>query len=1241
MDFVHLKTQTEFSISQGINRIPDLIQKAAQNSMGAVGMTDLNGLYGAVNFYKTARSSGVKPILGIDFTIQQDNEEHDGKGNTYQLTVIAKNDLGYRKLIELNSRSYVENKSKGIALVKEEWLADLDNVIILSGAKEGLIGQMLLADDLVGAKEVAQQMKDYFGDDFYIELQRDGTSTEDTYMDGAVAICAQLNIPPVATHPCLFTEREDFVAHEARYCIGSKQKLFSMSRERPFNKEMYFKTKEEMTELFSDLPQALENTVAIAKKCNLTLALDQPNLPIFPTPNGEDTDEYFSNVAKQGLEERLLEDFPDEIEREEKRPIYEARLQMEIDVIKGMKFPSYFLIVGDFITWAKNQDIPVGAGRGSGAGSLVAYSMKITDLDPLPYNLLFERFLNPERVSMPDFDIDFCQVRRNEVYEYVRNKYGHDAVCHIGTFGTMAAKAVVRDVGRTLDYSYDRVDGIAKMINIHPSNPMTLNQFLFGDDEKGILPDEKLLERYNSERDVKKLIDIGLTLEGITRQVGTHAAGVVISPTILTDFTPLHATADDVSTQFDKNDVETAGLVKFDFLSLKNLTTIKETVDLINIRKLEKGDSERFDLKKISLTDKEVYKNIFANGNTVGVFQFEGKGITDVLKKAVPESLEDVIAINALYRPGPKEIIPEWLESKKLPEEQRQYPHPKLREILKETYGYMIYQEQVMQCAQIIAGFSLGGADMLRRAIGKKKPEEMVKQRTVFTEGAAKNGVSEEKATELFDLIEKFCGYGFNKSHAAAYSYIAYQTAFLKEKYPTEFLTANLNSNIDGTNTDKIALLVEDSKRNKIKVLPPDINSSEYTFTVEKEGEIRFGLGALKGVGEKPIMSISQDRKKNGPFLDFYDFLERVGKGTVNKRTIEALIKSGSFDSINPNKAQLFEAIAEGLDYVTKYRAKQLDNNATLGKKLFEGEEAPVILTTKKKKEVKPAIRPTLPEVDPWDELTSARHEKSVMGFFFSSNPFNTYYAKQLDGFQAATTLAELLHSVDSSLASEKEQENATEEQASYGNTNEMPSEAFIGCMVEEIKPFKSNKGAHVTISDGTSTYTLTVFSDFLNDNKDWFKKDSFAAIRVKLQMKHNEKDDTEELSIIAQQGFNFEQTKKLLTNKIFVGSENNPDLVKKFEEICGNHIGTPEDKDAIAILCLPDDTGRRSKQTKKVFIKAEPKLYEELIQTFGNEWVKPLFKKEVDNIVFPELPFKKKNGNYNKNKPKKASFSN
>jgi len=1209
MSFIHLKTQTEYSITQGLNRIENIVKKAVDDKMGALAITDLNGMFGSITFYEECTSSGVKPIIGIDIGVEQDD------GNSYQLTLLAKNQNGYKSLIALNSRAYTENRKSDSSFIKEDWLSDLKDVVILSGAKQGLIGQNILNGKMNEAIEIATQMKDFFGEDFYIELQRDGSLEEELYMDGAVEICQKLGIAPVATHPVIFLESEDFVAHETRYCIGHGEALFSLKRKKLFNKDMYFKTQEEMELLFEDIPQALSNTVAIAKKCNIEIVLHQPQLPHFPTPNGEDVNTYFTNIARKGLVERLEDDFPDVNKREAVHKEYEDRLNVEVEIIKKMGFPGYFLIVSDFITWAKEQDIPVGPGRGSGAGSLVAYAMKITDLDPLPYNLLFERFLNPDRVSMPDFDIDFCQSRRNEVYEYVREKYGEDAVSQIGTFGTMAAKAVVRDVGRALAYSYDFVDTLAKMININAAKPITLKEFIFGKkDKKGeeyeIQPDEKLQSRYNNEPDVKKLIDIALKLEGITKQVGTHAAGVVIAPTKLTEFTPLYtlSAGSAPSSQFAKDDVETAGLVKFDFLGLRNLTTIKEAVDLINVRLEERGEPA-LNLKKIDLNDANVYKSIFANGNTTGIFQFEGSGMTAVLQKANPEKLADLIAINALYRPGPMDIIPDWLESKNRPEDQRDYPHPSLREMLKETYGYMIYQEQVMQCAQIIAGFSLGNADLLRRAMGKKKPEEMEKQRDIFIKGALKNNVDEKTATGIFDLMEKFSGYGFNKSHAAAYSYLAYQTAYLKTYYPDQFLTATLNSHIGTLDTDKIAILAKDAKNNDITLLPPDINSSKYTFVVENDGEIRYGLGAIKGVGEKAALAIEKERLKNGPYTDFYNFLERAGRGNVNKRVMEALVKAGVLDSLNDNRAQLFEGIASGLDYVAKFRKKQMENVSVLGDSLFD--DAPV-KKKKRAKKVVEVIKPSLVETQKWDELTLIKNEKAVMGYSYSSNPYSTYYTVLLDGFDVATPLADL-----------KDQYEAG------------AKEVYVGALIEEIKWWKSKKGAFVRITDGTTTTEISMFADFLNDNKEWLRNDAFVSLRLRLQWDNG----NDSLRVSASQGFNFEQTKQMITSKIFVGTENTPSKIESFCKICEPYAANFNESDITAILCIDGESGRRNKKVKSFNIKTDQKLIDTLSQEFGNDWVKEIFKKDVDNIVFPELPSRKGNKNY-KNTNKRSSFS-
>jgi len=1220
MDFVHLKVHTEFSINQGLNRITDLVKKAKANGMEMLAITDLNGMFGSIKFYEECvkkdenyENKIIKPIIGIDATIEQDN------GNTYQLTLLAKNITGYKSLIAFNSKAYLENRKTDFAPAKEEYLGELRDVIVLSGGSQGLIGQKIIEGKKEEALEIAYQMKNFFGDDFYIELQRDGTQYEEIYMDGAIEICRKLKIPPVATHPVFFLEKEDFVAHETRYCIGHSEVLFSLKRKKPFNKEMYFKTKEEMEELFADIPQALNNTVAIAKKCNVELPFGVNHklyLPNFPTPNGEDTNTYFTNLARKGLQERLEEDFPNKVEKESVRAKYEERLEKEINIIKEMGFPGYFLIVADFINWAKEHDIPVGPGRGSGAGSLVAYAMKITDIDPIPYNLLFERFLNPERVSMPDFDVDFCQARRNEVYDYVRQKYGEESVCQIGTFGTMAAKSAVRDVGRALGYNYDFVDTLAKMININPVRPITLKEFIFGEQDANgewiINPDERLLARYNNEPDVKKLIDIAKNLEGITKQIGTHAAGVVIAPTKLTDFTPLYTLDPDShpSTQFEMSDIEKVGLVKFDFLGLRNLTIIKSAIDLINERRAKKGEKP-FNLRKINIKDEKVYEHIFCKGNTIGIFQFESPGMTAVLKRAQPKKLEDLVAINALYRPGPMDIIDEWLNAKNLPEKERQYLHPSLREILKETYGYMIYQEQVMQCAQIIAGYSLGEADLLRRAMGKKKPEEMREHRSKFVDGAKKNNIDETTANKIFDFMEKFAGYGFNKSHSVAYSYLAYQTAYLKTYFPEEFLTANLNSHITILDTDKIAILVNDARNNDIEVLPPDINQSNYNFTVEGDKKIRYGLGAIKGVGEKAVLAIEKEREANGPYTDFYNFLERAGRGNVNKRVIEAMVKAGVFDSLNANRAQLFEAISEGLDYVVKFRKKQLENTSVLGDSILDEKSVSKTKTRKSKKTIE-LVRPALPDIKAWDNLALIKNEKSVMGYFYSFNPYTSYYIKQLNGFDVATKLSEI-----------------------DNKYNEGITEVYVGALIESIDWWKSKKGATVSITDGTTTISVMMFADLITKNKDWLKPDAFVSLKLKLKPD----SQTNSIMITCSQAFNFEQTKKLLIDKVFVGSENNPIKIQRFDEICKPYIIEHSKSEAEVILCIPGSTGRRNQKIQSLNIKYEPALIDNLKKEFGNEWVKETFKKDLKDVQFPTLEYPKEYKNNNKNNKKRNSF--
>jgi DNA polymerase III subunit alpha len=758
-----------------------------------------------------------------------------------------------------------------------------------------------------------------------------------------------------------FTREDDYEAHEARVCIAEGEILGNQRRVRRFTHEQYFKTVSQMEQLFADVPSAIANTAEIAKRCNITLELGKPRLPNFPTPNGMPIDEYFRFASHEGLKERLLHLYPDPMAREQETPRYLERLEFELGTILKMGFPGYFLIVGDFINWAKKNGCPVGPGRGSGAGSLVAYALKITDLDPLRYKLLFERFLNPERVSMPDFDIDFCQANRDRVIEYVKEKYGREAVSQIATFGTMAARAAIRDVGRVLDMSYTFCDGISKLIPNKPGQHITI--------EGALKVEPVLAERLEKEDEVKTLLGLAQKLEGLTRNVGMHAGGVLIAPGKLTDFTPLYQQpgSDSAVSQYDKDDVEAAGLVKFDFLGLATLTILEIAKDFIVARHPGRRD---FAYEYIPLDDAATYR-LFADGKTEAVFQFESRGMQGMLRDARPTRLEDLIALNALYRPGPMDLIPSFI-ARKHGREPVEYPHPLVADMLSETYGIMVYQEQVMQTAQILGGYSLGGADLLRRAMGKKKAEEMAKHRQIFRDGAAKNGIGEAKADEIFDLMEKFAGYGFNKSHAAAYSLLAYHTGWLKVHYTAEFFCANMTVEMD--DTDKLKVLFEDAVNNfGLTFEAPDVNRGTYRFEPVSDKSIRYGLGAVKGTGQAAIEAIVAARNEGGPFTSLYDFCLRVDRTRINKRTVEALIKAGAFDSIQLNRASLAASIDRAFEFAASVQA-----NANQGG-LFDMDGSHAASTQE----------PPLVEASPWGVKERLTYEKTAVGFYLSGHLFD------------------------------------------------------------------------------------------------------------------------------------------------------------------------------------------------------------------------------------------------------------
>ena len=984
--FVHLRLHTEFSVVDGTNRVDDVIKAAAKDGQPALAITDLSNLFATVKFYKEGRKRGVKPLIGAEIWLEGLGQDEAALS---RMVLLVQSKQGYLNLSELLARAWTQNAGKLQATVKMAWLKELnEGLIALSGAQAGPVGQALVQGDEARAMDAALQLGGIFVHRFYIELQRAGRVDDEQHVAAAVQLAARMGLPVVATHPVQFAQAEDFEAHEARVCIADGEILGNAKRMRKFTREQYFKSSAQMQELFADVPSSIANTLEIAKRCNLTLVLGKPQLPDFPTPevNGQrmSPEDYFRYASHEGLKERMAHLYPDVAQREAQMPRYVERLEFEIATILKMGFPGYFLIVGDFINWAKNNGCPVGPGRGSGAGSLVAYALKITDLDPLQYNLLFERFLNPERVSMPDFDIDFCQGNRDRVIDYVKLKYGKDAVSQIVTFGTMAARAAVRDVGRVLDMSYTFCDGISKLIPNKPGVAVTLQ--LPPPDKK---KDDKLVyateaepilaEREAKEEDVKTLLELARKLEGMTRNVGMHAGGVLIAPGKLTDFCPLYQQpgSDSAVSQFDKNDVESIGLVKFDFLGLATLTILEIAREFIMAR--HKGQ-EGFAFENLPLDDAKVYK-LFSEGKTEAVFQFESRGMQGMLKDAKPTRLEDLIALNALYRPGPMDLIPSFV-ARKHGREVVEYPHPLVAEMLSETYGIMVYQEQVMQTAQILGGYSLGGADMLRRAMGKKDADEMAKHRQIFRDGAAKNHIDEAKADEIFDLMEKFAGYGFNKSHAAAYSLLAYHTGWLKVHYTAEFFCANMTVEMD--DTDKLKVLFEDALKMGLTFEPPNVNRGVHRFEPISDKVIRYGLSAIKGTGQQAIEAIVAAREGRGvgpsgdvvgPFKSLFDFCVRVDRSRINKRTVEALIKAGAFDTIQLNRAALLASVDRAFDFGAATAA-----NANQGGLFDMGGDDDHGSSTQE---------PDLVEAMPWGVKERLTYEKTAVGFYLSGHLFD------------------------------------------------------------------------------------------------------------------------------------------------------------------------------------------------------------------------------------------------------------
>ncbi|MDX9740175.1 MAG: DNA polymerase III subunit alpha [Gammaproteobacteria bacterium] len=1057
--FVHLRLHTDYSLVDGTidisprtrmswveggnppfleERVPGLAEAVAAAGMPAVAVTDQSNLFALVKFYRAAIAAGIKPIVGVDIRLWRDERSPPSR-----MVLLCQNRTGYLNLTRLISRSYMEGQRHGIPLVERAWMDGAsEGLIALSGGRQGDIGQALLADRFADAEALLADWTKLFPGRFYLELQRTGRPQEEDYLHRAVELAHRHATPVVATNDVCFLTRADFEAHEARVCIHDGRTLDDLRRPRNYSEEQYLRSPEEMCELFSDIPEAIENTLEIARRCNLELTLGKNVLPDFPVPEGMTTASFFVQQAREGLERRLQQ--LGIAEDPESCRIYHERLATEVDVITQMGFPGYFLIVADFIRWAKENGVPVGPGRGSGAGSLVAYALKITDLDPIEHELLFERFLNPERVSLPDFDVDFCMEGRDRVIDYVASRYGRERVSQIITYGSMAAKAVVRDVGRVLGHPYGFVDKIAKLI------PFELGITL----SKELKAKGPLYERYVEDEETRALVDLAIRLEGMVRNAGKHAGGVVIAPSALTDYTPLYCEqgSDAPVTQFDKDDVESVGLVKFDFLGLRTLTIIDRTVKTVNAR------GGAIEIESLPMDDQATF-DLLKRCATTAIFQLESRGMKDLIKRLQPDCFEDITALVALFRPGPLQsgMVDDFI-ARKHGQAVVEYPHEDLAQILKPTYGVILYQEQVMQIAQVLAGYSLGQADLLRRAMGKKKPEEMAEQREVFMAGAAKRGVDPDVARNIFDLMEKFAGYGFNKSHSAAYALLSYQTAWLKAHYPAAFMASVMSADMD--NTDKVVTLMDECRAMGLAVMPPDINRCDHAFAVHDEQTILYGLGAIKGVGASAIETIVEERAANGPYADLFDLCRRIDLRRANRRVLEALIRSGALDTLDSNRARSMAVLTEAIQY-----AERSLRDAAVGQDdLFGGGGGAASPVDDRHLE---ALRAEVPE---WSEELRLQGERDTLGLYLTGHPIERY-------------LEELSRFVTSSIGELRPQGDKT---------------VVVAGLLIGIRTMNSKRGdriAFIVLDDRSARVEVAVFAEAYQRYRDQLVKDRLLVI--------------------------------------------------------------------------------------------------------------------------------------------------
>ena len=1038
--FVHLDVNTEYTLGRSTIRQDQLMNACIEMDMRAFAVTEHNNLFSAYKLYKSSQKNGIKYIVGSTITIVDKKERTKSK-----LSLLCENEIGYKNLCALITQSYTKGLKNNEPVIDLKWLdGQTEGLIAISSYNSGYFQQSKSSDLTISSEKVII-LKNLFPERLFVSISRMGIPNEEKINQSMIDLSSKCNIPIVAVNNPIFIEKDDFISLDARVCIDKGMILDDERRTKDYTSEQYLKSPAEMADLFADIPEALSNTVVIAEMCNFGFGSSDHVLPDFKTPEEYSIDEYLEEESKKGLQKILSDNL-------ENHSTYKKRLNDEIKIIKKTGFAGYFLIVADFVKWSRDQNIPVGPGRGSGPGSLVAYSLGITDIDPIEHDLIFERFLNPERISMPDFDIDFCVNGRDRVIDYVNQKYGDEKVSQIITYGTLSARAVVRDVGRILGYPYGMVDRVAKMIPFEIG--ITLNDALKKSNE--------LAEKYEDDDDIQAIVDLSLKLEGLVRNAGTHAGGVVIAPSNLSDFMPLFKVNDEEGTvtQFDKDDAESIGLIKFDFLGLKTLTVIQNTVELINFS----ADSP-MNIKDISLEDQVTYK-LLSSARTVGIFQLESPGMRDLIERMQPSRFDDIIALVALFRPGPLQsgMVDDFIERKKGGETKIiDYLHPSLEPILKPTYGVIVYQEQVMQIAQTLSKYTQGSADILRKAMGKKIPEEMAKQKDVFIQGAIENNIPEASARRIFELIEKFAGYGFNKSHSVSYALIAYQTAYLKAHYPTEFFAASLTYDME--NTDKLIRIKEDCESFEIEVKPPCINHSAYEFSVWKKDEIRYALGAIKGIGRSISEAIYKERKQNGEFKTIFDFCSRLSSEKPSKRTLEALVKCGAMDAFGENRSTLLNSIQIALSYSNKLNHEQSAGQTNLF--YSESDEDQNLPELRRAKEL---------QVD-----EKLGFEYATLGFYFSGHPFDAYRndCKHFTGYN----ISSLKRMLDS------------KKRESYGNNNAIID---LAGLVSDVKRRGNNLA--FKIDDGTAMIEGIVFGERMESLKGFIRNSHLLFLRGKLR---------------------------------------------------------------------------------------------------------------------------------------------